>query len=75
MENAMQPPPPPPAFDMPQSSNTEQTVTHELTFVDWHVLHVKIIDGFNRRLLNHPIYFLRVPGNPRFARQYYNATL
>lgn len=26
------PPPPPPACDMPQSSNTEQTVTHELTF-------------------------------------------
>ncbi|XP_011264911.1 ribosomal protein S6 kinase alpha-5 isoform X2 [Camponotus floridanus] len=39
MENAMQPPllpppPPPPACDMPQSSNTEQTVTHELTFVN-----------------------------------------
>ncbi|XP_072751838.1 ribosomal protein S6 kinase alpha-5 isoform X2 [Anoplolepis gracilipes] len=38
MENAMQPPllppPPPPAFDMPESSNTEQTVTHELTFVN-----------------------------------------
>ncbi|KAM0726600.1 hypothetical protein ACS0PU_007784 [Formica fusca] len=35
MENAMQPPlppPPPPACDMPQSSSTEQTVTHELTF-------------------------------------------
>ncbi|XP_011158580.1 ribosomal protein S6 kinase alpha-5 isoform X2 [Solenopsis invicta] len=36
MENAMQPPlppPPPPAFDMPRSS-TEQTVTHELIFVN-----------------------------------------
>lgn len=35
MENAMQPPlppPPPPAFDVPQSSGMEQTVTHELTF-------------------------------------------
>ncbi|XP_011876949.1 PREDICTED: ribosomal protein S6 kinase alpha-5 isoform X2 [Vollenhovia emeryi] len=37
MENAMQPllppPPPPPAFDMPRSS-AEQTVTHELIFVN-----------------------------------------
>ncbi|KAL0109706.1 hypothetical protein PUN28_014617 [Cardiocondyla obscurior] len=32
MENAMQPPPPP-AFDVPRSG-TEQTVTHELTFVN-----------------------------------------